>query len=114
MVHYAVKAAEKLAADGIEVEVLDLRSLRPYDEEAIKATVEKTSRALVVNEATLMGSVAGEFASFISEHCFEHLDAPVMRVGALETPIPYAPELEQAMLPNADKIEAALRKLVDF
>ena len=114
MVHYAVKAAEKLAEDGIEVEVLDLRSLRPYDEEAIKATVEKTSRALVVNEATLMGSVAGEFASFISEHCFEHLDAPVMRVGALETPIPYAPELEQAMLPNADKIEAALRKLVHF
>lgn len=114
MVHYAVKAAEKLAEDGIEIEVLDLRSLRPYDEEAIKATVEKTSRALVVNEATLMGSVAGEFASFISEHCFEHLDAPVMRVGALETPIPYAPELEQAMLPNADKIEAALRKLVHF
>jgi pyruvate/2-oxoglutarate/acetoin dehydrogenase E1 component len=114
MVHYAVKAANKLAEDGIEVEVLDLRSLRPYDEAAIKATVEKTNRALVVNEATLMGSVAGEFASFISEHCFEHLDAPVMRVGALETPIPYAPELEQAMLPDADKIEAALRKLVDF
>lgn len=114
MVHYAVRAANKLAEDGIEVEVLDLRSLRPYDEEAIKASVEKTSRALVVNEATLMGSVAGEFASFISEYCFEHLDAPVMRVGALETPIPYAPELEQAMLPNADKIEAALRKLVDF
>ena len=114
MVHYAVKAANKLAEDGIEVEVLDLRSLRPYDEEAIKATVEKTNRALVVNEATLMGSVAGEFASFISEHCFEHLDAPVMRVGALETPIPYAPELEQAMLPNAGKIADALRKLVDF
>lgn len=114
MVHYAVKAAEKLAEDGIEIEVLDLRSLRPYDEEAIKATVEKTSRALVVNEATLMGSVAGEFASFISEHCFEHLDAPVMRLGALETPIPYAPELEQAMLPNAAKIEAALRKLVGY
>ena len=114
MVHYAVKAAEKLAADGIEVEVLDLRSLRPYDSEAIKATVEKTNRAMIINEATLMGSVAGEFASFISEHCFEHLDAPVMRIGALETPIPYAPELEQAMLPNADKIEAALRKLVDY
>jgi pyruvate/2-oxoglutarate/acetoin dehydrogenase E1 component len=114
MVHYAVKAAEKLAADGIDVEVLDLRSLRPYDTEAIKATVEKTNRVLVVNEAALMGSVAGEFASFISEHCFENLDAPVMRVGALETPIPYAPELEQAMLPNAEKIEAALRKLVSY
>lgn len=114
MVHYAEQAAEKLAQDGIEVEVLDLRSLRPYDEAAIKATVEKTNRVLVVNEATLMGSVAGEFASFISEHCFEHLDAPVMRLGALETPIPYAPELEQAMLPNAAKIEAALRKLVGY
>ncbi|MCG3184078.1 MAG: 2-oxoisovalerate dehydrogenase subunit beta [Planctomycetes bacterium] len=114
MVHYAEQAAEKLAQEGIEVEVLDLRSLRPYDEAAIKATVEKTNRVLVVNEATLMGSVAGEFASFISEHCFEHLDAPVMRLGALETPIPYAPELEQAMLPNAAKIEAALRKLVSY
>ena len=114
MVHYAVKAAEKLAEDGIEVEVLDLRSLRPYDTDAIKATVEKTNRVMVLNEATLMGSVTGEFASFISEHCFENLDAPVMRMGALETPIPYAPELEQAMLPNADKIEAALRKLVSY
>jgi 2-oxoisovalerate dehydrogenase E1 component beta subunit len=114
MVHYAEKAAETLAADGIEVEVLDLLSLRPYDTEAIKASVAKTNRALVLNEATLMGSVAGEYASFISEHCFEHLDAPVMRMGALECPIPYAPELEQAMLPNSQKIEDALRKLVEF
>ncbi|MHC4839843.1 MAG: alpha-ketoacid dehydrogenase subunit beta [Planctomycetota bacterium] len=114
MVHYAVKAAENLAADGFEVEVIDLRSLRPYDEEAIRASVTKTNRALVLNEATLMGSVSGEYASFISEHCFEHLDAPVMRMGALETPIPYAPELEQAMLPNTAKIEAALRKLISF
>lgn len=114
MVHYAEQAAEKLAEDGIEVEVLDLVSLRPYDTEAIAKSVTKTNRALVVNEATLMGSVAGEYASFISEHCFEDLDAPVMRMGALETPIPYAPELEQQMLPNAKTIEQALRKLVDF
>src|SRR5690606_16570040 len=114
MVHYAEKAAEKLAADGIEIEVLDLLSLRPYDSEAIKASIAKTNRALVVNEATLMGSVAGEYASFISEHCFEDLDAPVMRLGALECPIPYAPELEQQMLPNAARIEDSLRKLVDF
>jgi 2-oxoisovalerate dehydrogenase E1 component beta subunit len=114
MVHYAEHAAEALAKDGIEIEVLDLLSLRPYDTEALKASVEKTNRALVVNEATLMGSVAGEYASFISEHCFEHLDAPVMRLGAMECPIPYAPELEQAMLPNAQKIESALRKLVNY
>ncbi|MBE7491813.1 MAG: alpha-ketoacid dehydrogenase subunit beta [Planctomycetes bacterium] len=114
MVHYAVKAADELAKEGIEVEVLDLRSLRPYDTEAIRATVAKTNRVLVLNEATLMGSVAGEYASFVSEHCFEDLDAPVMRMGALETPIPYAPELEHEMLPNADKIAAALRKLVAY
>ncbi|MBX3459769.1 MAG: alpha-ketoacid dehydrogenase subunit beta [Planctomycetes bacterium] len=114
MVHYAEHAAENLAKEGVEVEVLDLLSLRPYDTQAIIDSVTKTSRALVVNEATLMGSVAGEFASFISEHCFEALDAPVMRMGALECPIPYAPELEQEMLPNAAKIEAALRKLVSY
>lgn len=114
MVHYAEAAAHKLAAEGIEVEVLDLLSLRPYDTQAIAASVAKTNRVLVVNEATLMGSVAGEFASFISEHCFEDLDAPVMRMGALECPIPYAPELEQQMLPDAAKIEAALRKLVNY
>jgi 2-oxoisovalerate dehydrogenase E1 component beta subunit len=114
MVHYAEHAAEALSKDGIEIEVLDLLSLRPYDTEAIKASVAKTNRVLVVNEATLMGSVAGEYASFISEHCFEHLDAPVMRLGAMECPIPYAPELEQAMLPNAQKIESALRKLVNY
>lgn len=114
MVHKALHAAEDLAKAGVEVEVLDLRSLRPYDTEAIKATVQKTGRVLVLNEATLMGSVAGEYASFISEHCFEHLDAPVLRMGALETPIPYAPELEQAMLPSHEKIVSALRKLAEY
>ena len=114
MVHKALHAAEELAKENIEVEVLDLRSLRPYDTEAIKRTVTKTSRALVLNEATLMGSVAGEFASFISEYCFEELDAPVVRIGAAETPIPYAPELEQAMLPSHEKLVAALRKLVRY
>lgn len=114
MVHKALHAADDLAREGIEVEVLDLRSLRPYDTEAIKATVQKTCRVLVLNEATLMGSVAGEFASFISEHCFEFLDAPVMRMGALETPIPYAPELEQVMLPSYEKIVSALRNLARY
>jgi pyruvate/2-oxoglutarate/acetoin dehydrogenase E1 component len=114
MVYKALHAAEDLAKEGIEVEVLDLRSLRPYDTEAIKATVQKTGRVLVLNEATLMGSVAGEYASFISEHCFEHLDAPVLRMGALETPIPYAPELEQVMLPSHEKIVAALKKLAVY
>ncbi len=114
MVHKALDAAEELVGEGIEIEVLDLRSLRPYDAGAIAAAVAKTGRALVLNEATLMGSVAGEFAGFIAEHCFESLDAPVMRMGALETPIPYAPELEQAMLPSKEKLVAALRKLVAY
>lgn len=76
--------------------------------------MQKTGRVLVLNEATLMGSVAGEYASFISEHCFEHLDAPVLRMGALETPIPYAPELEEVMLPSNEKIVAALEKLAAY
>lgn len=114
MVHYAVKAAEALAEDGYDVEVIDLRSLAPYDRQAIADSVVKTGRALVLNEATITGSVSGEFASFIADECFESLDAPVKRMGAMDIPIPYAPELEQEMLPNADKIEAALRELLAY
>ncbi|MCC6572767.1 MAG: alpha-ketoacid dehydrogenase subunit beta [Planctomycetes bacterium] len=114
MVYKALDAAAELEKEGVSIEVIDLRSLRPYDKAAIEATVKKTGRVLVLNEATLMGSVAGEYASFISEYCFESLDAPVIRIGALETPIPYAPELEHEMLPSKEKLVAALRKLVAY
>lgn len=114
MVHYSVRAADKLAAEGITIEVIDLRTLLPFDREAIVESVKKTNRALVVTEATLTGSIAGEFASIISDDCFEYLDAPVKRLGSLDIPIPYAPPLEQAMLPNTDKIAAAAKALVGW
>ncbi|MCK6439638.1 MAG: alpha-ketoacid dehydrogenase subunit beta [Planctomycetes bacterium] len=114
MVHYSVEAAETLAKEGVEVEVIDLRSLRPFDKEAVLASVRKTSRAMLVTEATITGSITGEFAALISDAAFEHLDAPIKRVGALDTPIPYAPPLEQAMLPDVKKIETALRELLAY
>ena len=114
MVHYAVEAAEKLANEGVEVEVLDLRTLSPFDRDAILESVKKTNRVLLLTEATLTGSITGEFASLISDAVFEHLDAPIKRLGALDTPIPYAPPLEQAMLPDVEKITTALRELLAY
>jgi len=111
MVHKSVAAAETLAGEGVEVEVIDLRSLLPFDREAVVESVKKTGRALVVTEACITGSITGEFASIIADDCFEWLDAPVRRIGALDTPVPYAGPLEAAMLPNAEKIADGLRAL---
>ena len=92
MVWKALEAAEKLAKeDGLSVEVIDLRTLLPMDDEAIVATVRKTNRVLVVHEDTVTGGVAGEIIARINELCFEWLDAPVRRVGAHDVPLPYAP-----------------------
>jgi 2-oxoisovalerate dehydrogenase E1 component beta subunit len=114
MVHTALDAAAKLAADGVEAEVVDLRSLAPLDREAVLATVAKTSRALLLHEATLTGGIGGELAAIISEEAFEYLDAPVMRVASADTPVPYSPPLEAAFLPGVDKVVAAAKKLVDY
>jgi 2-oxoisovalerate dehydrogenase E1 component beta subunit len=114
MVHFALEAAEKLAADGIDVEVVDLRSLLPYDQEAIAATVRKTNRAVVVHEATRTCGFAAEVMAFIVEELFTHLDAPVKRVTSIDTPVPYSPPLEDFFMPNADKIAAAVREVAAF
>jgi 2-oxoisovalerate dehydrogenase E1 component beta subunit len=114
MVHFALEAAEKLAADGIDVEVVDLRSLLPYDQEAIAATVKKTNRAVVVHEATRTCGFAAEVMAFIVEELFTHLDAPVKRVTSIDTPVPYSPPLEDFFMPNADKIAAAVREVAAF
>jgi 2-oxoisovalerate dehydrogenase E1 component beta subunit len=114
MVHFALEAAEKLAADGIDVEVVDLRSLLPYDQEAIAATVRKTNRAVVVHEATRTCGFAAEVMAFIVEELFTHLDAPVKRVTSIDTPVPYSPPLEDYFMPNADKIAAAVREVAAF
>jgi len=112
MVHVALEAAERLAAEGIELEVLDLRTLKPMDEEAILASVAKTNRLLVLSEEPVTGSVAGDLAARVAERAFWPLDAPSARVGCPDTPVPYSPPLEDAYLPDAAKLAARVRELV--
>jgi pyruvate/2-oxoglutarate/acetoin dehydrogenase E1 component len=111
----ALEAAEQLEKeDGLSVEVLDLRSLAPLDDEAIIATVRKTNRVLVVHEDTRTGGIAGEITARISEQAFEWLDAPVLRVTAADVPLPYAPPLEDYVLPQTADIVHAARVLAAY
>lgn len=114
MVWESLAAADMLAEDGVDVEVLDLRSLLPYDKEAILASARKTGKVLVVTEPNLSYGPGAEYAAFISEEAFEHLDGPVRRVGALDTPVPYSTSLEKEYLPGRDKIAAAVKELAGY
>jgi 2-oxoisovalerate dehydrogenase E1 component beta subunit len=115
MVFKALEAAEKLdREEGISVEVVDLRTLSPLDDDAIVATVKKTNRALIVHEDTKTGGLAGEITARINELAFEWLDAPVRRVCAHDVPLPYAPTLEDFVLPQTADIEAAARWLARY
>lgn len=109
----ALAAAEQLAAEGIEAEVIDLRSLRPLDTPSILNSVARTRRAVIVDEGWRTCSLAAEISAQIMEGGFFDLDAPVARVCSVETPMPYAAHLEQAALPQADKVAAAVREIVD-
>lgn len=113
-VHFSLDAAEKLAEEGYEVEVLDLRSLSPLDEDAIYETVANTHRALVVHEDKVFGGFGGEIVAKINEIAFEQLDAPVKRLGSTYTPVGFNRILEAATLPNAKKIEEAARDLLKY
>ena len=112
MVHEAVQAAEALADKGIEAEVVDLRSLQPMDTDTVVASVRKTHRAVVVHEAVRFAGLGGEIAAQIQELAFDDLDAPVARVGAPFSPVPFSSVLEQSYLPNADKIVAEAHALL--
>ena len=105
----SLEAAEELAEAGVSVEVIDLRTLAPLDDEAIFASVRKTNRALIVHEDTVTGGIAGEITARINEHCFEWLDAPVRRVAAHDVPLPYAPSLGAFVLPQTSDIVRAAR-----
>lgn len=111
MVIEALAAAKILAEEGIEIEVLDPRSLFPLDKELIRQSVEKTHKVVLVSEENKRGAYTGEIASMIAEEHFYALDAPIIRVGALNSPIPFTPVLEQYYLPNAADIVAAVKKL---
>jgi 2-oxoisovalerate dehydrogenase E1 component beta subunit len=108
----AARIVEKEA--GISIEVLDLRTLLPLDREAILETAKKTGKVLIVHEDRLTGGIGGEVAAIIAEHAFEYLDAPVRRVAALDTHTAFAPSLEQAILPNTNKIVDAIRNLAAY
>ena len=110
MVPETLKAAETLAAEGVDVEVIDPRTLSPLDTDTIIGSVTKTNRAVVAHEAVRFGGFGGEIASQIQEHAFDYLDAPVGRVGAPFAPVPYSPVLERAYVPNADTIADAVRQ----
>lgn len=114
MMHTSLDAAAELAKEGIEAEVIDLRTLMPLDKEAIIASVKKTNKLLIVHEDTRTGGIAGEIASLVCENAFEDLDGPIARVTSLDTPVPYAPTLEEHFLPNVAKVAAAARELARY
>jgi pyruvate/2-oxoglutarate/acetoin dehydrogenase E1 component len=114
MAHTCIEAAATLEKEGIDAEVIDLRTLLPLDKEAILASVKKTNKLLIVHEDTRTGGIAGEIASVVCEGAFEDLDGPIQRVTSLDTPVPYAPTLEEHFLPNAAKVVDAARALARY
>lgn len=110
-VHWAKEAMNDLS--DLSVELIDLRTLLPWDTETVEKSVLKNGKVLICNEDCLTGSISGEIAAWISENCFEALDAPVMREGSLDTPVPFNSDLEQNFLPK-ERIKAKLKKLADY
>lgn len=114
MVHESNFAIKKLVEEGYSVELIDLRTIAPLDEETIFASVRKTGKAVVIHEDTLTAGFGAEIASRISENCFEYLDGPVKRIAAEDTPIPYHPDLENVVLPNRDKLYSEILKILNY
>ncbi len=114
MVHTALEATASEQLDGASVEVLDLRSLVPLDEDAILASVAKTSKVVIVDEANATCAAGAQVAALIAERAFEQLDGPVVRVATPDVPIPFSPPLEQAVLPSVERIRDACRDLLDY
>jgi 2-oxoisovalerate dehydrogenase E1 component beta subunit len=114
MVHTALDAAARLESDGVQAEVLDLRSLAPLDREAILTSVARTNKVMLLYEARRTGGIGGELAAIVAEEAFEYLDGPIVRVASVDAPVPYAAPLEAAFLPSVEKVVAAARKLVEY
>jgi 2-oxoisovalerate dehydrogenase E1 component beta subunit len=114
MVWTALEAAQELEKGGISLEVVDLRTLLPYDKEAVLASVRKCNKVILLHEDTQTGGMAGELAALISEKAFEDLDGPIVRITAPDTPVPFSPPLEEYFLPNTRKVIEAAKKLADY
>src|SRR6187399_523115 len=111
MVYVALDAATELAKEGIDVEVLDLRSLLPFDKEAVLETVKRNNKVILLHEDTRTGGFAGELAALISEEAFDYLDGPIRRITAPDTPVPYSPPLEEFFLPKVSDVTRVAREL---
>jgi len=114
MIYLADEAADELAKDGVSTEIVDLRSILPFDEEAILESVAKTNRVMILHEAPLTGGAGAEFAARIAEKAFDYLDAPIKRVAALDVPTPYSPPLEAAALPDKARVLKAAREILAY
>ena len=114
MVHLALEAAATLANDGIDLEIVDLRSLVPLDKERILDSIKKTSKVILLHEDVRTGGIAGELAAIIAEEAFEYLDGPIMRITAPDTPVPYSPPLEEFFLPKTSDIIRVARQLAAY
>jgi 2-oxoisovalerate dehydrogenase E1 component beta subunit len=115
MVYTATEAAEKVEQeDGISTEIIDLRTITPWDRKAVLASVEKTSKVLVLHEDTHTGGFGAEIVATIAEEAFEQLDAPVRRITAPDTPVPFSPPLEKAYIPQVEDVVAGLKELAEY
>lgn len=114
MVHTALEAAKLLEGKEIDIEVLDLRTLLPLDKEAIFSSVKKTNKAMILHEATKTGGIGAEISSLISEEVFDHLDGPIIRIAAPDTPVPYSPPMEEFFIPNASDVIKAAERLAAY
>ncbi len=114
MVWTALDAARSLETEGIDAEIVDLRTLFPLDEETILESVARTGKAILLHEATRTGGIGAEIAAVLAERCFEYLDGPLIRVTAPDTPVPFSPPLEEFFMPSAEKVARAARALVAY
>jgi 2-oxoisovalerate dehydrogenase E1 component beta subunit len=114
MVYTAEEAAQQLESDGVSVEIIDLRTVMPWDKPAVLESARKTSKVLVLHEDTRTGGFGAEIAATVAEEAFEDLDAPVKRIAAPDTPVPFSPPLEKAFIPQVDDVTAGLRELAEY
>jgi 2-oxoisovalerate dehydrogenase E1 component beta subunit len=114
MVHLALEAAQRLADEGLDLEVVDLRSLMPLDKDAIYASVRKTSKVILLHEDNKTGGIGAEIAALLAEECFDCLDGPILRIAPPDTPVPFSTPLEEFFLPKVDDVVAAARKLAAY
>jgi 2-oxoisovalerate dehydrogenase E1 component beta subunit len=114
MVHTALEAAEVLKKDGIDIEILDLRTVSPLDREAIVQTVKKTNKVIILHEHSRTGGLAGEIAAIINEEAFEELDGPILRIAGLDSAVPFSPPQEEHYLPQVGDVVREARRLKTY